>query len=57
VKPETLSKTRFKLTPECQTKVFYSLDERYDNQTQDDEFLEALAQGSPRVGSASKCQL
>jgi hypothetical protein len=43
VKPKTLSKTRFKLALQCQTKVFYSLDERYTNQMQEDEFLEALA--------------
>jgi hypothetical protein len=50
MKPKTLSKTRFKLALECPTKVFYSLDGCYANQRQDDEFLEALAQGGIQVG-------
>jgi hypothetical protein len=54
VKPKTLSKTRFKLALQCQTKVFYSLDERYANQMQEDEFLEALAKGGHQVGALAK---
>jgi len=54
MKPNTLSKTRFKLALECPTKVFYSLDDRYANQKQDDEFLEALAEGGNQVGALAK---
>ena len=43
MKPKSLSKTRFKLALACQTKVFYNLDERYANQMQHGEVLEALA--------------
>lgn len=54
MKLKTLSKTRFKLALECPTKVFYSLDGRYTNQKQDDEFLEALAKGGYQVGALAK---
>ena len=49
-KPRTLTKSRFKLALECPTKVFYSLDPRYVNAKQDDEFLQALADGGFQVG-------
>jgi hypothetical protein len=45
MKPATLSKSRFKLALECPTKVFYSLDRRYVNTKDEDEFLQALADG------------
>lgn len=54
MRPQTLSKTRFKLALECPTKVFYSLDPRYANQNQEDEFLEALAEGGHQVGALAK---
>jgi len=54
IKLKTLSKTRFKLALECPTKVFYSLDDRYTNRRQDDEFLEALAKGGYQVGALAK---
>jgi hypothetical protein len=53
-KPTTLSKSRFKLALECPTKVFYSLDKRYVNAKNDDEFLQALADGGFQVGALAK---
>lgn len=49
-----LSKSRFKLGVECPTKVFYSLDERYVNSRDEDEFLQALADGGFQVGELAK---
>jgi len=51
---KTLSKTRFRLALECPTKVYYSLDKRYANLKQDDEFLESLADGGFQVGALAK---
>lgn len=50
----TLTKSRFKLALECPTKVFYSLDRRYVNTKDDDEFLQALADGGFQVGELAK---
>ena len=49
-KPTTLSKSRFKLAVECPTKVFYSLDKRYVKSEDEDEFLQALADGGFQAG-------
>ena len=54
MKPTTLSKSRFKLALECPTKVFYSLDRRYVNTKNEDEFLQALADGGFQVGELAK---
>ena len=54
MKPRTLSKSRFKLALECPTKVFYSLDRRYVNTKNEDEFLQALADGGFQVGELAK---
>lgn len=54
MKPVTLSKSRFKLAVECPTKVFYSVDRRYVNTKQEDEFLAALADGGFQVGELAK---
>lgn len=54
VKPRPLSKSRFKLAVECPTKVFYSLDKRYVNTQDEDEFLHALADGGFQVGELAK---
>lgn len=51
---KTLSKSRFKLAVECPTKVFYSLDKRYVNTKDEDEFLQALADGGFQVGELAK---
>jgi hypothetical protein len=48
--PRTLSKSRFRLAVECPTKVFYSLDKRYVNSEDEDEFLQALADGGFQAG-------
>jgi hypothetical protein len=54
MRPQTLSKTRFKLALECPTKVHYSLDPRYANLKQGDDFLQALAKGGHQVGALAK---
>ena len=54
MKSRTLSKSRFKLALECPTKVFYSLDRRYVNTKNEDEFLQALADGGFQVGELAK---
>mgnify|MGYP001198527791 CR=1 FL=1 len=55
IKKTTLSKGRFKLALECPTKVYYSLDpRRYVNTKDDDEFLQALADGGYQVGELAK---
>jgi hypothetical protein len=52
---KTLSKSRFKLALQCPTKVYYSLhNDRYVNSKDDDEFLEALADGGHQVGALAK---
>jgi len=50
----TLSKSRFRLAVECPTKVFYSLDKRYVNTKDEDEFLQALADGGFQVGELAR---
>ena len=50
----TLSKSRFKLAVECPTKVHYSLDRRYVSTKDDDEFLQALADGGFQVGELAR---
>lgn len=53
-KRTTLTKSRFKLALECPTKVYYSLDRRYVNTKDDDEFLLALADGGFQVGELAR---
>jgi hypothetical protein len=46
-----LTKSRFKLTAECPTKLFYtSKPEFYQNLKQEDSFLAMLADGGYQVG-------
>lgn len=53
--PTTLSKSRFKLATECPTKLFYTgKKEEYADQSQDDTFLAALAEGGFQVGELAK---
>jgi hypothetical protein len=54
MKKTTLTKSRFNLAVECPTKVYYSLDKRYVNTKDDDEFLQALADGGFQVGALAK---
>ena len=55
MRPTTLSKSRFKLATECPTKLFYTgKKEEYADQSQDDTFLAALAEGGFQVGELAK---
>ena len=55
-KPRYLTKSRFKLATECPTKLFYTGKETiYANQSVDDPFLLALADGGFQVGELAKC--
>lgn len=54
LKKTTLTKSRFKLAVECPTKVYYSLDRRYVNTKNEDEFLQALADGGFQVGELAR---
>ncbi len=50
----TLTKSRFKLATECPTKLFYTGKPEYADQSQDDSFLMALAEGGFQVGELAK---
>ncbi|MBT4763277.1 MAG: DUF2779 domain-containing protein [Bdellovibrionaceae bacterium] len=54
-KPRYLTKSRFKLALECETKLFYTGKKEYANQKMGDSFLEALAEGGYQVGELAKC--
>ena len=55
VRQRYLTKTRFKLAVECPTKLFYtSKASVYADIKQEDEFLQALAQGGFQVGELAK---
>ena len=58
-KPRYLTKSRFKLGLECETKLFYTGKRVYANQKLEDSFLEALAEGgyplSQFIGSCVFC--
>ncbi|MFO7821162.1 MAG: DUF2779 domain-containing protein [Lentisphaeria bacterium] len=50
-----LTKSRFKLGTECPTKLFYTRKQQeYADQSLDDTFLEALAEGGFQVGELAK---
>lgn len=49
-----LTKSRFKVALECQTKLYYNDDPLYANQKIDDPFLESLAEGGYQVGELAK---
>src|SRR6056297_1049099 len=49
-----LTKSRFKLATECETKLFYTKKSEYADQAVDDEFLQALAEGGYQVGELAK---
>ena len=52
----TLTKSRFKLACECPTKLYYTRKKReYADQSLDDSFLQALAEGGFQVGELAKC--
>jgi len=52
--PRYLTKSRFKLALECETKLFYTNKKEYPNNKVDDPFLEALAEGGFQVGELAK---
>ncbi|MBN2864134.1 MAG: DUF2779 domain-containing protein [Bacteroidales bacterium] len=49
-----LTKSRFRLALECPVKLFYTGKEEYPDQKQQNEFLEALAEGGFQVGALAK---
>lgn len=49
--PRYLTKSRFKLALECPTKLFYTGKADYQNNSLDDSFLQALAEGGFQVGA------
>ena len=49
-----LTKSRFKLALECPVKLFYTGKAEYPDKKQDDDFLEALAEGGFQVGELAK---
>ena len=54
-KKRYLTKSRFKLANECPTKLFYTGKTEYANQSLEDSFLLALADGGFQVGELAKC--
>ncbi len=54
MKSTTLSKSRFKLAVECPRKLTYGADPRYASNKQDNDFLNALADGGHQVGALAK---
>lgn len=50
-----LTKSRYKLALECPTKLFYTGKTEYENQQNNNTFLEALAEGGYQVGELAKC--
>ena len=47
--PRYLTKSRFKLALDCPTKLYYTRKPEYENKSDSDSFLEALAQGGFQV--------
>jgi hypothetical protein len=52
--PRYLTKSRFKLACECETKLFYTKKAEYADQSIDDPFLLELAKGGYQVGELAK---
>ncbi|MFA6301655.1 MAG: DUF2779 domain-containing protein [Legionella sp.] len=50
-----LTKSKFKLAFECPTKLYYVDKPEYANQTTEDEFLKALAEGGYQIGALAQC--
>jgi len=53
-KPRYLTKSRYKLAIECPTKLYYTGKQEYIDQSMDDAFLAALAEGGYQVGELAK---
>ncbi len=52
--PRYLTKSRFKLATECPTKLFYAGKPEFADQSLDDPFLAALAEGGFQVGALAR---
>lgn len=50
-----LTKSKFLLAMECPTKLYYSGKDEYADQSQEDSFLAALADGGFQVGALARC--
>ncbi|WP_452223663.1 DUF2779 domain-containing protein [Lacinutrix chionoecetis] len=55
-KPRYLTKSRFKLALDCPTKLFYTRKKEYENSSETDTFLEALAQGGFQVEELARME-
>ena len=55
-KPRYLTKSRFKLALDCPTKLFYTRKSEYENKSETDTFLQALAQGGFQVEELARMQ-
>ena len=55
-KPRYLTKSRFKLALDCPTKLYYTRKAAYENQSETDTFLQALAQGGFQVEELARMQ-
>jgi len=53
--PRYLTKSRFKLALDCPAKMFYTGKRQYPDTSENDAFLEALAEGGYQVGALAKC--
>ncbi len=53
--PRYLTKSRFKLALDCPAKLFYTGKKQYPDTSENDAFLEALAEGGYQVGALAKC--
>ncbi len=53
--PRYLTKSRFKIGLDCPAKLFYTGKIQYPDTSEDDAFLEALAEGGYQVGALAKC--
>lgn len=50
-----LTKSRFVLSVECHTKLYYSCNQKYADKRVHDAFLKALAEGGFQVGALARC--
>ena len=55
MKTKLLTKSRFKVAMECPDKLYYLDKKEYVNDSIEDPFLEALAEGGFQVGALAKC--
>ena len=55
-KPRYLTKSRFKLALDCPTKLFYTRKKEYENTSETDTFLQALAEGGFQVEELARME-